>query len=166
MSCACKNTGNVQISNREEQIYRDVFNMFDHDPKDGEITANELRITMVNLGLSVTISESLDIINELDHDQNQKIDFNEFCKMMGKHHHHCIEKDCRQVLIDDLQRAFHLFDLNGNGFICKDELREILIKTGEQDVSEAEIDEILKLADTDCNGMICFDEFVRIITHE
>merc|ERR1711976_495805 len=169
-SCFCEtsssdnNETNSKARERDEQLYREVFNMFDHDPQDGEITAQELLITMTNLGLDMTLPEAKDIINEMDHDQNQRIDFREFCEMMSRHHHHCFNQTCKEGLIDDLRRAFHLFDEDKNGYICKDELRQILVKTGEHDISEAEIDEILKSADTDSNGMICFDEFVAMMT--
>ena len=73
----------------------------------------------------------------------------------------------RQEIINDLKRAFHLFDADGNGYICREELKGIFLKVGESEMfNENDIDEILKTADTDGNGKICFDEFVMILTSD
>jgi Ca2+-binding EF-hand superfamily protein len=49
----------------------------------------------------------------------------------------------------DLRDAFKVFDIDGDGIITARELKLIMNSLG-QSVSEADIDEMIKEADTDC----------------
>ena len=61
---------------------------------------------------------------------------------------------------DDLtdDQMFKIFDKNGDGFISNDELRKLMITFGE-DLSDAEVNELIKEADTDKDGRVNLEEF-------
>ena len=69
----------------EEQLteYREAFGMFDKNG-DGTITINELGTVMKSLGTNPTNAELQDIINEVDADGNEKLEFDEFCNLMAR----------------------------------------------------------------------------------
>ena len=56
-------------------------------------------------------------------------------------------------------------DANGDGVVEKDELRNLLKGLGEQ-VDDAVIDEMMSIADTDGDGKVNFEEFVKASTTE
>lgn len=56
--------------------------MFDKDG-DGYITAVELKLVMKQLGEELSQEQLSDMMREADGNGDGRIDFNEFCKMMG-----------------------------------------------------------------------------------
>ena len=53
----------------------------------------------------------------------------------------------------ELREAFRVFDKNGDGFISADELRIVMTSLGER-LTDAEVDDMLKEADTNNDGKI------------
>ena len=64
---------------------------------------------------------------------------------------------------DELRKAFSAMDANGDGVVEKDELKNLLKGLGE-DVNDAVVDEMMALADTDGDGKVNFEEFVKAAT--
>ena len=61
---------------------------------------------------------------------------------------------------DELKEAFKVFDTDGTGFISAAQLREVMKNLGE-DLTDEEVDDMIKSADTDGDGQMSFDgEFV------
>ncbi|CAL1542110.1 unnamed protein product [Lymnaea stagnalis] len=63
---------------------------------------------------------------------------------------------------DALREAFRIFDKDGNGQISANEIRHILCNLGEK-MSDEEVDEMIREADLTGDGMINFEEFVRVL---
>ena len=101
---------------------------------------------MRSLGQNPSDGELKDMINEVDVDQSGAIDFDEFLKMMST--------NLKPVDVDQETRAaFAVFDKDNSGTISADELRQVMKSLGE-DLTDAEIDEMIKEADKDQNGSI------------
>lgn len=66
----------------------------------------------------------------------------------------------------ELREAFKSIDLDGNGTLSKDELKEMVQRTMQSDISEQEIEEMMNEADTDGDNEINFDEFVKILVEK
>ncbi|VDM63451.1 unnamed protein product [Angiostrongylus costaricensis] len=60
-----------------------------------------------------------------------------------------------EIRDDDLKGIFREFDLNGDGFIQRDELRSVMQKMG-QSPTEEELDAMFNAADQDNDGNIDF----------
>lgn len=58
--------------------------------------------------------------------------------------------------------AFKIFDKEGNGLISVTELRHIMITLGDQ-LNEDEVNELLREADSDGDGFINYEEFIRTL---
>eukprot|EP00434_Breviolum_minutum_P036116 symbB.v1.2.031988.t1/scaffold3776.1/size50502/3 len=68
------------------------------------------------------------------------------------------ETDTEEELIE----AFKVFDRDRDGFISGGELRASMTNLGER-LNDAEVDEMIKEADLDGDGLINYDEFVRMM---
>lgn len=132
--------------------YKDAFEMFDRD-KDGTITAKELANVMCSLNQDPTEEELNEMIAEVDLDGNGEIDFEEFVTLMNRRSK---ETDTEEEVLN----AFKVFDKEGNGLISITDLRHIMMTLGDQ-LNEEEVDDMLREADTDGDGFINYEDFIR-----
>ena len=65
--------------------------------------------------------------------------------------------------LESMRAAFASFDKDGSGSISVEELREVLVENLGQQVSDDELDRLVKLADANGDGEIDFDEFVKLL---
>lgn len=72
------------------------------------------------------------------------------CNIVAKHNIH-------------LLYYFRVFDKTGNGLISSSELRHVMTSLGDK-LSDEEVDDMLKEADHNGNGMVNYVEFVAILT--
>jgi calmodulin len=68
--------------NNQGEELRQAFKVFDKDG-DGFITAVELKLVMKQLGEDLSDEQLADMMREADNNGDGRIDFGEFCKMMG-----------------------------------------------------------------------------------
>mmetsp|Transcript_1112 Transcript_1112/g.1701 ORF Transcript_1112/g.1701 Transcript_1112/m.1701 type:complete len:150 (+) Transcript_1112:88-537(+) len=142
----------------EEEIadYRESFDNFDKD-RSGEIDEVELGTVMRSLGFSPTDEQLHDMMLKVDLDGNGSISFEEFVTMMKK----CeVETDFDR----EIREAFKVFDKDGSGAIDKEELKNIMNGLG-ANLSEEEIDLLVQEGDTDGDGKIDINEFLKIMYH-
>ncbi|XP_033733497.1 calmodulin-A-like isoform X1 [Pecten maximus] len=141
----------------DEQVaeFKEAFTLFDKDG-DGTITTSELGTVMRSLGQNPTENELQDMINEVDADGNGTIDFEEFLHMMARK---MKETDSEE----DLREAFRVFDKDGNGYISAAELRHVMTNLGEK-LTDEEVDEMIKEADLDGDGMVNYEDFMGYTT--
>ena len=64
---------------------------------------------------------------------------------------------------DELLEAFQAFDEREVGFFSAKELSEICRTRLQIIITKEEVDEMIRVADIDCDGRINFEEFVRIM---
>ncbi|KIV93842.1 hypothetical protein PV10_05027 [Exophiala mesophila] len=143
------------MSDEEIKAYKDVFALFDKDGS-GTITASELGEIMRSLGQNPSDSELQDMINEVDADSSGSIDFDEFMKMMST----TVKPT---DFAHETRAAFNVFDKDGSGTISADELRQVMKSLGEN-LTDEEIDEMIREADKDRNGTIDYEEFVQLLS--
>jgi calmodulin len=133
---------------KEQMIeYTEQFKYFDRDGN-GQITANELGVVMRKLGQNPTEKELKTMINEVDNNGDNSIDFSEFLTMM-----------VRQQTVE----IFRKFDLDGDGKITKDELIEAVNINFRQKISMDEIKEKMNSVDVNNDGSLDYEEFVKLL---
>ena len=146
----------------------------------GEITIRELDTVMRSLGQFPTEPELRAMIAEVDADGNGAIDFPEFLAMMARKMR---ESDSEE----EIKEAFKTFDRDGNGLISALELKFVMAThggwfcsfglahararvgcslmlawfVGEQ-LTDNEVEEMIREADIDGDGQINYEEFVRV----
>ena len=136
----------------EEQIaeFKEAFALFDRDG-DGTITLPELRTVMQSLGQEPTERELIDMINEVDDDGNQEIDFQEFLNLMARNMQDIDEEK-------QISQSFKVFDVDGDGKISIEDLKFMMESLGEQ-LTDEELADVMKEIDSNGNNCIDFDEF-------
>ena len=123
----------------------------------GTITIVELKEVMKSLGQNPTEKELSRMINSVDDNGDNEIDFEEFLLLMSS------KKGSGKADPDkELREAFKVFDKDGNGTISKDELKQLMSNLG-QNLSNEELDAMMGEVDTDGNGQIDFDEFKQMM---
>ncbi|KIW99989.1 uncharacterized protein Z518_10917 [Rhinocladiella mackenziei CBS 650.93] len=150
-----------KLTEEETQAYKDVFALFV-----STITAHELGEIMRSLGQNPSDSELQDMINEVDVDHSGSIDFEEFLKMMST-------TVKAQDFAHETRAAFNVFDKDGSGTISAEELRQVMKSLGEN-LTDEEIDEMIREADKDKSGTIDWkdaknvpppdEEFVQLLS--
>jgi len=143
----------------EEQIaeYKEAFALFDKSGT-GVISSRELGNLMKSLGQNPTEAELRDLVNEIDINGDGVIDFHEFINLMAKQSH---ENDPEE----ELREAFKIFDKDEDGFISPAELKFVMTNLGEK-LTDEEIDDMIREADFDGDGLINYEEFVYMITQK
>ncbi|CAN0047180.1 unnamed protein product, partial [Phaeothamnion confervicola] len=64
---------------------------------------------------------------------------------------------------DEIWEAFVAFDLDKNSFVGAAEIRHVLVNIGEQ-VTDEEVDEMIRMVDHDGDGQVSFEEFYGMVT--
>ena len=142
------------ITESQRKELQDVFDQFDKD-KDGKISSNELENAMQSMGQNPTVEEVQEMMKEVDLNQDGKIDFDEFMTLM-------IKTSPENQAEEEVINAFRVFDKEGNGLISSAELKHIMMNIGDK-MTEEEADEMVNEADIDEDGMINYEEFVRMM---
>jgi len=124
--------------------------LLDFHQSTGTVTLTELKEVMKSLGQNPTDAELVEMINSVDDNGDNEIDFEEFLVLMKSR---IGERDPDKELRD----AFKVFDTDGSGSISRDELKRLMTQLG-QNLSEAELDAMMDEVDTDGDGEISFEE--------
>ena len=145
-----------RLSEQEICELHEAFNIFDVE-SDGSIGAKQLIILMNALKQYPTQQEIEKILSEFNIDINGQIYFNQFLKIMAKRLKNIKEDEDKY-----LKSLFSSLDRNKNGLISIHEIRYIVTHSREN-ISQNDIEIIMKEADTDGDGLISFEEFLTIM---
>lgn len=133
-----------------------VFEMFDRNG-DGRISVEELRDSLVNMGMEIPEKELADMIQRIDVNGDGCVDMEEF----GELYESIMEERDEE---EDMLEAFNVFDQNRDGFISVDELRTVLASLGlHQGRSLEECRKMIVKVDIDGDGMVNFKEFRQMM---
>ena len=144
------------LSKQEICELHEAFNIFDVE-SNGSIKSNQLIMLMSALKQYPTEKELEDIIKEADINNEGKIYFNQFLKMIAKR--------LRNIKEDEdeyLKSLFSSLDPDNNGLISIREIKYIVTHSNEN-ISEKDFEIIMKEADTDGDGLISLEEFMTIM---
>jgi len=143
-----------EISEPKLRELKEAFDMFDKDHS-GTISNSELKGVMKMLSPSSTDDDIADMMAENDLNKNGEIDFNEFIIVMTRNAH-------RNADEEEIINSFRVFDKDQTDTISSKELRHILTTIGDK-LNDEEVDELIREADVDGNGIIHYVEFVRMM---
>ncbi|GAN06810.1 calmodulin [Mucor ambiguus] len=144
-----------QLNDQQISEYRELFALIDKNG-DGAIDAEELGQAMRSLGQNHTNEELKNLINDVDSDNNGRIDFNEFLIIVSR-------MKGNDETENDLLEAFKIFDEDQDGNITQDEIRSVMSSLGRRWTSQ-ELDVLIGKADTDGDGKINYKEFVKMMS--
>merc|ERR1712183_658996 len=156
----------INLTEEQKSEFKAAFDIFVTDSEDGTITTKELGKVMRMLGQSPSETELREMIEDVDEDGSGTIDFEEFCMMMFRQLQAEGEAEDAKPIRDEkeLAEAFRLFDLNRDGLIDWDELKEAMVGTGEN-IEKWEIDEMMHDGDKNQDGVLDYEEWVNMMKH-
>jgi len=144
----------LQKSFKSMNEIKGAFRKYDTDG-DGHITRLELRQVMAKFS-----ELEVDAVFALgDMDKSGGIDYQEFISLMIPEAPNTVKKLAAQFRsVVDIKTAFKKFDINGDGQISRDELRNGMR------LSDADLDIVFALGDLDGDGEISIGEFIRVLS--
>ncbi|XP_006861121.1 PREDICTED: calcium-binding protein 2 [Chrysochloris asiatica] len=134
-----------------------AFQEFDRD-QDGYIGYRELGACMRTLGYMPTEMELIEISQQIS---GGKVDFEDFLELMGPK---LLAETADMIGVRELRDAFWEFDTNRDGRISLSELRAALKGLLGERLCQREVDEILQDMDLNGDGLVDFEEFVRMMS--
>ncbi|KAJ8982606.1 hypothetical protein NQ317_005078 [Molorchus minor] len=151
------------VSKSQMKEFREAFRLFDKDG-DGTITKEELGRVMRSLGQFARTEELQQMLQDIDIDGDGNVSFEEFVDIAwsasaGNDPDHFVSREEEEK---ELRDAFRVFDKHNRGYITASDLRAVLQCLGE-DLSEEEIEDMIKEVDVDGDGRIDFYEFVNAL---
>ena len=132
-----------------EEKLQEAFNLF---AKEGKLSKDQIGTVIRALGLNPTQYE----VKQLTEKVGETIDVDTFSKIFEdakKRHKDATEK---------VKEAFKVLDTGSSGLIDIQELTHILTSIGEK-LKEDEVTKILKEADTDQDGKITAEDFLKVL---
>mmetsp|Transcript_19572 Transcript_19572/g.36645 ORF Transcript_19572/g.36645 Transcript_19572/m.36645 type:complete len:501 (-) Transcript_19572:73-1575(-) len=143
-----------QLGEGQIKALRDTFMALDENG-DGLLTVNEMKEGLNKCGLKEIPPDLQQIMEEVDSDGSGVIDYTEFLAATLDKKIYMAEDVCWQ--------AFRIFDRNGDGKICKDEIKMVLNDEDVKNSAAKDMAEIMKDIDKNGDGEIDFQEFMQMM---
>lgn len=147
----------------KDKEMKEAFEMFDKN-QDGKISSEELGGVLRTLGHDYTMDDIEDMIKHADTNENGYVEYDEFILLMkrwstqGKGD----EEAAATSDEDKTKETFKVFDMDGNGYIDRQELRYIMKRLGEN-LGDDDIQEMFRIADINGDGLIDYEEFTKLL---
>lgn len=144
-----------QLLDEQKQEIYEAFSLFDMN-NDGYLDYHELKVAMRALGFELPKREILDLIDQYDRDGRHLMQYEDFYLIMG-------ERIVNRDPVDEIRRAFKLFDDDHTGKISLKNLRRVAKELGEN-LTDEELRAMIEEFDLDGDGEINEQEFIAICT--
>ena len=136
----------------EDRVLFERFQELDSDG-DGFISKEELKVYYEqDLGQKLDETQLKVILHMYDENWDGKITWDEFKRSY--------DSDNRSE-IDDLRAKFRMYDLDGDGYIKKSEIQQVMRAINGEDYCENDVEEMMQTVDTDGDGQISIEEFTK-----
>jgi len=146
-----------ELTDEQKQEIKEAFELFDTD-KDGAVDYHELKVAMRALGFDMKKAEVLKILRDNDSDGSALMRYEDFVRVMT-------ERILARDPLDEIRRAFKLFDDDGTGKISLRNLRRVAKELGEN-LDDDELQAMIEEFDLDQDGEINENEFLAIMTDD
>ena len=134
--------------------------------EDGDISEAEMIGLLKSLKRKLSLSEKaiIKLVKDTDQNGDGKIDIDEFVSFLENG----TKKDViRKALIQrsGIRKAFEKYDIDGNGFITRNEFRRIVEDKYQSTLMPSQVDALMDQADLNKSGEIDFDEFIKAFAY-
>ncbi|OMP02260.1 Calcium-binding EF-hand [Corchorus olitorius] len=156
VSSSIRRAAAAEEQQQQVKQLKDIFKRFDMD-SDGSLTHLELAALLRSLGLKPSGEQLHMLVGNMDANGNGLVEFDELVNAI-------MPDMSQQILINQAQllEVFQSFDRDGNGFITAAELAGSMAKMGHP-LTYPELTDMMKLADTNGDGVLSFHEFAHIM---
>ncbi|KAL4231414.1 myosin II light chain [Mactra antiquata] len=142
------------ITSKQVTEYEKAFATFEKN-KAGFIAAKDIGPLFKALGNVATDKEITNLMKMTDTRKNGNVDFEKFGMMLTGFMR---RNDPEQ----EMMQAFGVFDHDGNGYINAEEMRQVMKNLGEK-LTDLEVAEMIREADTSGDGMVDYNEFIKLL---
>ncbi|KAK7909371.1 hypothetical protein WMY93_014055 [Mugilogobius chulae] len=149
-----------ELAQAELDELHEAFKEFDYD-QDGYLNYKDVAECMRTMGYMPTEMELLEIVQQIKMRMGGLMDFEDFVELMGPR---MMGETADMLGLKELQSAFVQFDLDGDGNINQDEMKEAVKHLLGEKLKKGELEEILKELDVNADGSIDFEEFVMMLS--
>ncbi|CAJ1086742.1 calcium-binding protein 2 [Xyrichtys novacula] len=149
-----------ELAQAELDELQEAFKEFDYD-QDGYLNYKDVAECMRTMGYMPTEMELLEIVQQIKMRMGGLMDFEDFVELMGPR---MMGETAHMLGLKELQSAFVQFDLDGDGKINQDEMKEAIKSLLGEKLKKGELEEILKELDINADGNIDFEEFVMMLS--
>ena len=111
---------------------------------------------MENLGLMTPTYQELQEAMQAEKTTDENITFADFVKLMSTR--------AGPTLEDEMRETFSMFDREGRGGITSSDIRQVLLAFGEN-LADDEIDRMIEAADRDGDGVVTFEDFLKLMSN-
>ncbi|KAL1208001.1 putative calcium-binding protein CML44 [Cardamine amara subsp. amara] len=146
---------------------KDLQRMFKKIDKnqDGLVTLDELHWILERLGWAEQHTpEELELIvgkKSLDLDEFLRFYYDTVSNIIGTKDNNVDDSDDEAIV-----KAFNVFDVNGDGYISAEELRDVLERLGfEEEAKTWDCGRMIRFHDKNLDGLVDFEEFKNMILH-
>ncbi|OLL23723.1 Cell division control protein 31 [Neolecta irregularis DAH-3] len=154
---AIRSSARHELAEEQRHEIKEAFELFDTN-KDGAIDYHELKVAMRALGFEAKKPEVLKILHDNDRTGRGIISYDDFARVMT-------ERIAARNPLDEVRRAFALFDDDNTGTISIRNLRRVAKELGEN-LDEEELEAMIAEFDLDQDGEINEEEFIKIMTDD
>ncbi|XP_077444979.1 calcium-binding protein 2 [Stigmatopora argus] len=149
-----------ELAQGELDELQEAFKEFDYD-QDGYLNYKDVAECMRTMGYMPTEMELLEIVQQIKMRMGGLMDFEDFTELMGPR---MMGETADMLGLKELQSAFLQFDLDGDGKINQEEMKEAAKGLLGEKLKKGELEEILKELDINADGNIDFEEFVMMLS--
>lgn len=142
------------LTEQKQEIY-EAFSLFDMND-DGYLDYHELKVALRALGFTLENKEVLRLIDKYDRNGNRLMYYEDFYLIAG-------EMIVKRDPMDEIKRAFKLFDEDNTGKISLKNLKKVAHELGEN-LTDQELRAMIEEFDLDGDGEINEEEFIAICT--
>ncbi|KAJ7390484.1 hypothetical protein OS493_025189 [Desmophyllum pertusum] len=146
-----------------EREAKEAFRIFDRDCR-GYVMSEELRQVFQTLEEKIPEHDINEMLQDQKHQFNRKISFDVESNPMKLQNVTCIfQESIPECQLEEYFEAFRCFDKDNSGYITTKELGTLMKSLGENP-TENELQRIINTVDIDRNGMMDFQEFVKLMS--
>lgn len=142
-----------ELTDEQRQEIKEAFSVFDTD-SDGLLDYHELKVAMRALGFDTKKQDVLQIIKDHDRNARRLINYDDFYQVMAA-------KIAARDPLEEIKRAFQLFDHEKSGKISFQNLKRVAQELGEN-LDDEELQAMIEEFDLDQDGEINEEEFISI----
>mmetsp|Transcript_50117 Transcript_50117/g.107395 ORF Transcript_50117/g.107395 Transcript_50117/m.107395 type:complete len:164 (+) Transcript_50117:86-577(+) len=143
-----------ELTEEQKQEIKEAFDIFDSE-KTGRMDYHELKVAIRAMGFEIKKAEALELMARYDREESGYIGFSSFEDIL-------VQKYAAQDPMDEIKKAFELFDEDKRGKISFRNLKRISRDLGEK-LTDDELRGMIDEFDEDHDGEINEEEFVGIM---